>query len=172
MRSWGSSGRPFYRRPGRREEEVASTGEACCDGDDGAQWWRRDGSGQAVRRDDSIIVHGDARHQFVQVSELMARRRGGWWPTTNAPMADHGRGGKGMTSGARLSERGRSRGRRVGAADGWGQAIKGECGAGKMVRVGREGGRSAGVRERGGAWARIGPTEREGFSFSFHFCFP
>jgi hypothetical protein len=27
---------------------VASTGEACCGGDDGAQWWRRDGSGHAV----------------------------------------------------------------------------------------------------------------------------
>jgi hypothetical protein len=27
---------------------VASTGEACRGGDDGAQWWRRDGSGQAV----------------------------------------------------------------------------------------------------------------------------
>jgi hypothetical protein len=30
------------------EEEVASTGEACCGDDDGAQWWRWDGSGQAV----------------------------------------------------------------------------------------------------------------------------
>jgi hypothetical protein len=28
--------------------EVASTGEACRGGDDGAQWWRRDGSGQTV----------------------------------------------------------------------------------------------------------------------------
>jgi hypothetical protein len=33
---------------GEGEEEVASTGEACCGGDDGAQWWRWDGSGQAV----------------------------------------------------------------------------------------------------------------------------
>jgi hypothetical protein len=41
----GELGRPFYWRPGRGEEEVASTGEACCGGDDGAQWWRRDGSG-------------------------------------------------------------------------------------------------------------------------------
>jgi hypothetical protein len=42
------SGRSFYRCPGRGEEEVASTDEACCGGNDGAQWWRRDGSGQAV----------------------------------------------------------------------------------------------------------------------------
>jgi hypothetical protein len=26
--------------------EVASTGDACRGGDDGAQWWRRDGSGR------------------------------------------------------------------------------------------------------------------------------
>jgi hypothetical protein len=42
------SGQSFYRWPGREEEEVASTGEACCGGDDGTQWWHQDGSGQAV----------------------------------------------------------------------------------------------------------------------------
>jgi hypothetical protein len=44
----GELGATFYKRSGRGEEEVASNGEACCGGDDGAQWWRRDGSGQAV----------------------------------------------------------------------------------------------------------------------------
>jgi hypothetical protein len=33
---------------GEGEEEVASTSEACCGRDDGAQWWRRDGLAQAV----------------------------------------------------------------------------------------------------------------------------
>jgi hypothetical protein len=49
VRSWGSSGRSFYRRTGRGEGgEVASTGDACRGGDDGTQWWRRDGSGDGV----------------------------------------------------------------------------------------------------------------------------
>jgi hypothetical protein len=43
---------------------VASTGEACRGGDDGAQWWRRDGSGQMVVTEWLGI---GARHQF------------GWW---------------------------------------------------------------------------------------------
>jgi hypothetical protein len=54
----------------------------------------------------------------------------------------------------------------VGTADGWGQAVRGECGAREMGRVGREGGRSAGAGERGGkACAGFSPGEREGFSF-------
>jgi hypothetical protein len=41
-----------------------------------------------------------------------------------------------------------------------------------MSHVGREGGSSAGTRERGGkAWAGFGPAKREGFSFSFPFFF-
>jgi hypothetical protein len=37
VRSWGSSGRSFYRRPREGAEgEVASTGDACRGGDDGA----------------------------------------------------------------------------------------------------------------------------------------
>jgi hypothetical protein len=127
--------------------------------------------GRQWRRDDSITVRGDARHQFMQVSELMARIRGGWWPTTNAPMADHGRGGKGLTSGVRLSERGRSRGRRAGAADRWGRTVRGERGAGKMGRVGREGGRSAGARERGELGPESSQPRGKGFLFLFPFFF-
>jgi hypothetical protein len=37
---------------------VASTGDACRDGDDDAQWWRLDGSG---RRGDEM-ARADARH--------------------------------------------------------------------------------------------------------------
>jgi hypothetical protein len=36
------------------------------------------------------------------------------WPATNASMANHGRGGKGLTSRACLPERERSRGRKGG----------------------------------------------------------
>jgi hypothetical protein len=35
VRSWGSSGRSFYRWPGRGEGEVASPSDACRGGDDG-----------------------------------------------------------------------------------------------------------------------------------------
>jgi hypothetical protein len=44
VRSLGSSGGTFIGDRGGGGE-VASTGEACCSGDDGAQWWLRDGSG-------------------------------------------------------------------------------------------------------------------------------
>jgi hypothetical protein len=44
--SW-SSGGPFIGGRGGGGE-MASTGEACRGGDDGAQWWRRDGLGQTV----------------------------------------------------------------------------------------------------------------------------
>jgi hypothetical protein len=40
---------------------VASTGEACRGGDDGAQWWRRDGSGKTVV---TGWLDTGARHQF------------------------------------------------------------------------------------------------------------
>jgi hypothetical protein len=93
---------------------VASTGEASCGGNDGAQWWRQDGLGQAVatgRLDHSARGRKAPIHAGERVN---GEERGGWWPATNASMADHGRGGKGLTSGARLPERGRSRGRKGG----------------------------------------------------------
>jgi hypothetical protein len=62
---------------------VASTSDACRDGDDGAQWWRRDGSG---RRGDGMARAG-TRRQTELVSAIMARRRDGWWPAANAPIA-------------------------------------------------------------------------------------
>jgi hypothetical protein len=52
---------------------VASTGDACHGGDDGAQWWRWDGSG---RLGDGM-ARADARHQTELVSTIMVRRRGG-----------------------------------------------------------------------------------------------
>jgi hypothetical protein len=170
VRGWESSGRPFIsgrgggRKRWRATARLAAAVMMAHSGGDGMA------QGRQWRRDDSITVRGDARRQFVQVSELMARIQGGWCPTTNASMADHGRGGKGLTSGARLSERGRSRGRRASVADEWGRAVRGERGAGKMGRVGREGGARARGRG-GGAWARIEPAEREGFSLSFSFFF-
>jgi hypothetical protein len=46
VRSWGSSGGPFIggRGGGRRRWRALARHD--CDGDDGAQWWRRDGSGR------------------------------------------------------------------------------------------------------------------------------
>ena len=58
------SGGPFIGDRGGEKEEVACTSEARCDNDDGAQWWRRDGSGRQWRRDGSVTGRGDARRQF------------------------------------------------------------------------------------------------------------
>jgi hypothetical protein len=107
------SGRSFYRRPGRGEEEVACTGEARCDSDDGAQWWRRDGSGRRWRRDGSVTGRRDARRQF------------GWWAsngegTRRTVVGDDRVDGrsrareKGLTSGTGLSAEERVRGREGG----------------------------------------------------------
>jgi hypothetical protein len=52
---------------------VASTGDACRGGDDGAQWWRWDGSGKRGDR----MARADARRQTELVSVIMARRRAG-----------------------------------------------------------------------------------------------
>jgi hypothetical protein len=62
---------------------VVSTGDACRDGDDGAQWWRRDGSG---KRGDGMS-RADARRQIELVSAIMARRWGGRWLAANTPIA-------------------------------------------------------------------------------------
>jgi hypothetical protein len=97
-------GRKRWRAPAR----LAAAAMMVHSGGDGMARGRR------WRQDGSVTVRGDARRQFMLVSELMARRWGGRWPATNMSMADHGRGGKGLTSGARLPERGRSRGRKGG----------------------------------------------------------
>jgi hypothetical protein len=65
------------------EGEVASTGDACRGGDDGTQWWRRDGSCRQCDR----MAQAGARRQTELVSTIMARRRGGRWPAANAPIA-------------------------------------------------------------------------------------
>jgi hypothetical protein len=110
-RSWceenSSSGGPFYRRSGRGGGgEVASTGEACRGDDDGAQWWRRDGSGQTVV---TGCLGAEARHQF------------GWWRVMTRGCGGAVAGGdrvdsrsrareRELTSGACSLERGRTRG--------------------------------------------------------------
>jgi hypothetical protein len=83
VRSWGSSRRSFIggRRGGGRGG--ASTGDACRDSDVGAQWWRRDGSG----RWGDGMAQADARRQTELVSAIMARQRGGRWPTAIVPIA-------------------------------------------------------------------------------------
>jgi hypothetical protein len=48
---------------------VASTRDACRGGDDGTQWWRRDGSGKRGDR----MAQVDARRQIELVSAIMAR---------------------------------------------------------------------------------------------------
>jgi hypothetical protein len=63
-RRCGPQGGPFIGGRGGGKEEVACTSEACCNGDDGAQWCRRDGSGRRWRRDGSVTGRGDARRQF------------------------------------------------------------------------------------------------------------
>jgi hypothetical protein len=50
--------------------------------------WLEAGGGDGTARSQC----GDARRQFMLVSELMARKLGGRWSATNASMADHRRG--------------------------------------------------------------------------------
>jgi hypothetical protein len=88
------------------EGEVASTSDACRGGDDGAQWWRRDGSG---RWGDEMARAG-ARSQTELVSAIMARQRGGRWLAANAPIARSQARGEWLTSEAYLLEGERSRG--------------------------------------------------------------
>jgi hypothetical protein len=103
------SGRSFYRWPGRggrkRWRAPARLAAAAMMAHSGGD---RMAQGRPWRRDGSVIVRRYARRQFVLVGELMARRQGGRWPAMNVLMADLRRGGKGLTSGARLPERERS----------------------------------------------------------------
>jgi hypothetical protein len=55
--SWGARGGTFIGDWGAGGE-VASTGDACRDSDDGIQW-RQDGSGRGWRRDGSGTVRRD-----------------------------------------------------------------------------------------------------------------
>jgi hypothetical protein len=63
------SGRPFYRRPGGKgggRRAPARHAEAAIMA---VQWWRRDGSVQAVASGHPVTVRGDARRQVLLVSE-------------------------------------------------------------------------------------------------------
>jgi hypothetical protein len=175
VRSWGSSGRSFYRQPGRGAGEGASTGEACRGGDDGAQWWRRDGSGQTV-------VTGRLDHSA----------RGRKAPICISERVNGEAMGRAVAGGERVDGRSRARGkgadkqgppareRAVARERGWarltgGVGLSGESAArGRWVAwVTREGGARAG--ERGEILGRIWPRQ-EGrvflFPFSFDFSFP
>jgi hypothetical protein len=139
---------------------VASTGDACRGGDDGAQWWRRDGSGRrkapnrAGERDNGeatgrAVADGERVDSLITGEGRVADKRG--------PLAR----GRAV---AREQERARLMGG-VGSS-----ARGGECGAGERerwatwaVRVAREGGIG------GGTWAGIGPAggERNSLFFSY-----
>jgi hypothetical protein len=106
---------------------------------------------------------------------VMARRCGGRWSAAIVSMADHGRERRGWQTGPGYQRKSGCEGEREGVAGGWDRAVSG---GGKRAARGRargrwaawavSGGRGAGVRERGGTWARSGPAEG-GFSFSFSF---
>jgi hypothetical protein len=84
---------------------VARTGDACRDGDDGAQW-RRDGSGKRVTGWlGQAQGDRDARRQTLLASTLMARRRGKRRPVVIASIADHGRGERADRRGPPIRER-------------------------------------------------------------------
>jgi hypothetical protein len=70
----------MWRAPARRAR----------DGDDGAQWWRRDGSGRRWRWDGLVTGTGTQGANSAG-GRVMARRRGGRWSTAIASIADHGR---------------------------------------------------------------------------------
>jgi hypothetical protein len=159
-----------------RGGEGASTGEACRSGDDGAKWWRRDGSGHTVV---TGWLGTGARRQF------------GWWRVMARGCGGAVAGGdrvdgrsqareRELTSGACLLEEERGASGRGVAADGWGRPVSGRggvararAGAREMGRVGRAGecgARGGGGRERG--LGRIQPSRGGEISFFFLFLFP
>jgi hypothetical protein len=173
-----SSGWSFYRRSGRgRGERWRAPARCACDGDGGAQWWRRDGSG---RRGDRM-ARANARRQTELVRAIMARRRGGRWPAAIAPIACSRARGEGLTSGARLPEGANARGGgRAGVAGEWGRADSGATRA-RAREVGRDGLREGEMIVREGGregLGRIRPRRGGGeisffhFFFYFYFFFP
>jgi hypothetical protein len=152
---------------------VASTSEACCGGDDGAQWRRRDGSGQAVAtgrlghsaRGCKALTHAGERVNGKETGRAVAgdervdggSRARGEGDDERDPPAREREGQARLTGGAGLSGESATRGRWAAWAT-------------------REGGAWAHGRE-GESLRRIRPW-REGrvffffFPFSFLFSFP
>jgi hypothetical protein len=76
VRSWGSSGWSFYKRPGKGGGEVASTGKlvaAAMMAHSGGDGMARAGARRQGRKAPTLLA-----------SVLMARRRGGWRPVAIA----------------------------------------------------------------------------------------
>jgi hypothetical protein len=143
---------------------------ACHGGDDGTQW-RRDGSG---RRGVKGRLGHSARGRKVpnRAGERVNGEATGR-TVAGAERADSlvtGEGEKGLTGGAHLPERGRSRGSEGGAADGWGRPVNGG-GRSATRQWARDrwaawAAREGGVRARGEErWAGSGPAEGGSISF-------
>ena len=150
---------------------MASTGEACRGGDDGAQWWRRDGSGQTVV---TGWLGTGARRQF------------GWWRVMARGCGGAVAGGdrvdsrsrareRELTSGARLPEEERGASGRGVATDGWGRPVSGRGGGGASASgraVDGPRGPDGGTRRAGREGEMVGldlaqpRVERFPFSFS------
>jgi hypothetical protein len=112
VRSWGAWGGPFIEGRGGGGRGVASTGDACRDGDDGAQWWRQDGLG---RWGDGMARAG-TRRQGRKAPNLAGERVNG--EAMRRVVADGDRVDslitgvrEGLTSGVGLIEGERMRGR-------------------------------------------------------------
>jgi hypothetical protein len=150
----GSSGRPFYRRPGRRRRhEVACPGELAT-------------AEMVVHSGDDGMARADARRQTELVNVITARRQGGQWPAAIASPAPVTDARKVLTGGARSPERDRERAR-GGRADGWGRLV-----SGGERHSAREGARPRGPGEwgRGRELGRKRPNQGEKvFPFSFLF---
>jgi hypothetical protein len=150
---------------------VASTGDASRGGDDGAKWWRRDGSG----RPGDGMARAGTRRQGRKAPNLAGERING--EATGRVVAGGDRADslimgarEGLTSGVGLTEGERMRGR--------GQE-RPTCGVGLSGGCGRAGGGPSGPRgrarargrERGELGPKTGPTGGKR-NFLFFFSFP
>jgi hypothetical protein len=166
----GSSGWPFYRRPGQgRGREVACTGELTTAGmvaHSGDNETARAGEG---RRDGSAGARDRAARRQVSLGRRNGEATGRWRSAAIASLALVMGARKALTGGACLPRRERSR-RRGALADGWGRGVSGGAGARQRAALaagGRGGGRT---REgEGGALGQKRPSRGGRFSFLFLF---
>jgi hypothetical protein len=144
---------------------VASTSDACRDGDDGAQWWRRDGSGRhkapnrAGERDNGeatgwVVAGGKRADSLITGEGRVADKRG---PLARGRAVARERERARLMCGVRSSARGGECGAGVGGQERW---------VAWVVRGARE-------RERG----ELGPESaqlggEQKFPFLFIFLFP
>jgi hypothetical protein len=86
-----------------------------------------------------VIVYRDESVPNFTGERVMARRRGGWWPATNASMPITGEG-EGIDGWGPHAREGAGVRERAGVADGWGQATARERRARRgRARLGRAG---------------------------------